>query len=125
MGCEIQRLHQTTALAPLDGLHSPSPPSPSALLLCCSNTAVGTHWEFMRKDDLFSQCMKKYRVHQKSRIFQVLFRNKRGYEEEIRTMLLYVHLLRKKNNPLNYVFSLSQSLFSSDRKGRDVVKTYF
>lgn len=63
-------------LLPWMGLHSLSPPSPSALLLCCSNTAVGTRWEFMRKDDLFSQCMKKYRVHEKSRIFQVLFEKK-------------------------------------------------
>lgn len=53
-GCIGQQL-----LLPWMGLHSPSPPSPSALLLCRSNTAVGTRREFMRKDDLFSQCMKK------------------------------------------------------------------
>lgn len=30
-------------LLPWMGLHSLSPPSPSALLFCCSNTVVGTH----------------------------------------------------------------------------------
>lgn len=95
-GVKFKGWIRSQLLLPWMGLHSPSPPSPSALLLCRSNTVVGTHWEFMRKDDLLSQCMKKYRVHQKSRIFQVLFQKKRGYEEEIRTILLYMHLLRKK-----------------------------
>lgn len=45
----------------------------------------------------------------------------KNIEEEIRTMLLYMHFL--KNNPLNHVSSLL--CFYSDRKGRDLVKTYF
>lgn len=98
--------------------HHPLPASLllPALLLCHSNTAVGTHCEFMRKDDLFSQCMKKYWVHEKSHIFQVLFREKEKVtEEEIRTILLNMHLLKKKNPWI--MFSVFRVLLQTGKRG--------